>query len=61
MKEKNVLRWTVYRGLEKVSMQEMLVCVAMNLKKLATWLWRATPGSSFTFRLLIKIGFRLSV
>jgi IS5 family transposase len=42
MKEKHGLRWTVYQGLEKVLMQAMLVCVAMNLKKLATWLWRAT-------------------
>jgi transposase len=47
MKEKHGLRWTAYRGLEKVSMQAMLVCAAMNLKKLATWLWRATQGSSF--------------
>jgi len=40
-KEKHGMRWTTYRGLEKVSMQAMLTFAAMNLKKLATWLWRS--------------------
>jgi transposase len=42
MKEKHGMRWTTLRGLKKVSMQAMLVFAAMNLKKLATWLWRAS-------------------
>ncbi|SFE66875.1 Transposase DDE domain-containing protein, partial [Thermoanaerobacter thermohydrosulfuricus] len=40
MKEKHGLRWTTLRGKEKLSMQAMLVFAAMNLKKMATWLWR---------------------
>jgi len=40
-KEKHGMRWTTYRGLEKVSMQAMLTFAAMNLKKLATWLWKS--------------------
>lgn len=42
MKEKHGMRWTTLRGLRKVSMQAMLVFACMNLKKLATWLWK--PG-----------------
>ncbi len=34
------MRWTKYRGLEKVATHTMLVFAAMNLKKLATWLWK---------------------
>ncbi|SDF90160.1 hypothetical protein SAMN04244560_01422 [Thermoanaerobacter thermohydrosulfuricus] len=34
------MRWTTLRGKEKLSMQAMLVFAAMNLKKMATWLWR---------------------
>lgn len=41
MIEKHGMRWTTLRGLRRVSMQAMLVFAAMNLKKLATWLWRA--------------------
>lgn len=37
-----LLRWTNLKGLEKNSMQTMLVFAAMNLKKLATWHWRNT-------------------
>ncbi|MFK4473107.1 hypothetical protein ABH897_002838 [Paenibacillus sp. RC73] len=44
MKEKHGMRWATLRGLEKVTMQAMLVFACMNLKKLATWLWR--PGGS---------------
>jgi len=40
LKEKHGLRWTTLRGLEKVTMQAMLVFACMNLKKLANWLWR---------------------
>lgn len=39
-KEKHEMRWTKYRGLEKVATHTMLVFAAMNLKKLATWLWK---------------------
>ncbi len=45
MKEKHGMRWTTLRGLEKVTMQAMLTFVAMNLKKLATWLWCPQPDS----------------
>jgi transposase len=41
MKEKHGMRWTTLRGLEKVTMQAMLTFAAMNLKKLATWLWKS--------------------
>jgi transposase len=41
MKEKHGMRWTTLRGLEKVTMQAMLVFAAMNLKKLAAWLWKS--------------------
>lgn len=47
LKEKHGLRWTTLRGLKKVAMQAMLVFAAMNLKKLANWLWRSgQPGDS---------------
>jgi Transposase DDE domain len=55
MKEKHGMRWTTLRGLEKVTMQAMLTFVAMNLKKLATWLWKSgrpfdnNPRFSSTF------------
>ena len=50
-KEKHGMRWTTLRGLEKVSMQAMLTFAAMNLKKLATWLWRSggTKGQCLFF------------
>jgi len=47
LKEKHGLRWTNYRGLERNQMQAMLVCAAMNLKKLANYLWR--KGLSFLY------------
>jgi transposase len=40
-KEKHGMRWTTLRGLKKLSMQAMLTFAAMNLKKLASWTWRA--------------------
>lgn len=52
-KEKHGMRWTTYRGLEKVSLQAMLTFAAMNLKKLATWLWKS--GGSKGRRLLFCI------
>lgn len=39
-KEKHGMRWTRYRGLEKVSMQAMLTFTALNLKKMAGWAWK---------------------
>ena len=39
-KEKHGMRWTTLRGLEKLSMQAMLTFAAMNLKKMANWLWK---------------------
>jgi hypothetical protein len=41
LKQKHGLRWTTLRGLKKVTMQAMLVFASMNLKKLATWLWKS--------------------
>ena len=41
LKEKHGMRWTTLRGLEKVTMQAMLTFTAMNLKKMAIWLWRS--------------------
>ncbi|MFS0691052.1 hypothetical protein AB1K89_17615 [Sporosarcina sp. 179-K 8C2 HS] len=35
------MRWTTPRGLKKISMQAMLTFSAVNLKKLASWTWRA--------------------
>lgn len=40
-KEKHGMRWTTLRGLKKVTMQAMLTFASMNLKKLATWLWKS--------------------
>lgn len=41
LKEKHGIRWTTWRGLNRVTMQAMLTFAAMNLKKLATWLWKS--------------------
>ncbi|OTN88090.1 hypothetical protein A5819_000542 [Enterococcus sp. 7E2_DIV0204] len=38
-KEKHGMRWTKYRGVEKVQVHTMLVFAAMNLKELANWKW----------------------
>ncbi|HZG78423.1 MAG TPA: transposase, partial [Paenibacillus sp.] len=54
MKEKHGMRWTTLRGLRKVSMQAMLVYACMNLKKLATWLWRS-GGSKRRFAALLLL------
>ncbi len=58
MKEKHGMRWTTLRGLEKVTMQAMLVFAAMNLKKMATWLWksgRQKVNDQNTFGIFIKL------
>ena len=39
-KEKHAMRYTQYRGLAQVTNWVKLKFVAMNLKKLARWLWR---------------------
>ena len=39
-KEKHGMRWTTLRGLKKLSMQAMLTFAALNLKKMANWIWR---------------------
>jgi hypothetical protein len=48
-KEKHGMRWTTLRGLKKVTMQAMLTYASMNLKKLATWLWKS-GGSKHPIR-----------
>jgi hypothetical protein len=40
-KEKHGTRWTTLQGIKKVTMQAMLTFASMNLKKLATWLWKS--------------------
>lgn len=45
-KEKHGMRYTTYRGLAKVTLQATLTFTAMNLKKLANWLWK---GNAFQF------------
>ena len=39
-KEKHAMRYTQYRGLAQVSNWVKLKFAAMNLKKLACWLWK---------------------
>jgi hypothetical protein len=34
--------WKTLRGIENLSMQAMFTFAAMNLKKMANWLWK-TP------------------
>ncbi|WP_369792692.1 transposase [Exiguobacterium sp. AB2] len=50
-KEKHDMRWTRYRGLEKVSMQTMLTFAALNLKKMAgrapSFVWPSTVVEVF--------------
>ncbi|NUU98986.1 transposase [Marinitoga sp. 1154] len=46
LKEKHSMRWTTLRGKEKVSIEALLVFAAMNLKKMAIWLWRNRKGTS---------------
>ncbi|WP_397351515.1 hypothetical protein [Paenibacillus larvae] len=39
-----------YEDLKRVTMQAMLVFSAMNLKRMATWLWkRSRPSDKFNF------------
>ena len=34
------MRWTTLRGLKELSMQAMLTFAALNLKRIANWIWR---------------------
>lgn len=72
MKEKHGMRWTTLKGLQKVTLQAMLVFAAMNLKKMATWLWKTGRpddiGSnpthkfiSYTSKLLLVLPHRRSL
>jgi transposase len=47
-KEKHGMRWTTLRGLKKVSMEAMLIYSAMNLKKLANWIWKPSQLNMVT-------------
>ena len=47
-KEKHAMRYTQYRGLAQVSNWVKLKFAAMNLKKLASWLWKE-QSSPFMF------------
>lgn len=49
-KEKHGMRWTRYRGLKKVATHTMLTFAAMNLKKLATWLWKGQKPLFFCLK-----------
>lgn len=53
-KEKHAMRYTQYRGLAQVTKWVKLKFAAMNLKKLATWLWKEKLPSlrQFLFQLI---------
>ncbi len=57
------MRWTKYRGLEKVATHTMLVFVAMNLKKLlkklATWLWKGKEPLFFCSKIRNEVDKKL--
>lgn len=44
-KEKHGMRYTQYRGLDKIKMKLNLLFSCMNLKKLAIWKWRKKWGT----------------
>ena len=52
-KEKHGMRYTLYRGLSAVSKWVRLKFAAMNLKKLASWLWDKGPSPNF-FLLFVR-------
>lgn len=53
-KERHAMRYTHHRGLAAVTRWVRLKFAAMNLKKLATWLWKETV-SPFTFLFFLPI------
>ena len=44
-KEKHGMRYTQYRGLDKIKMELNLLFSCINLKKLAIWKWRKKWGA----------------
>lgn len=58
MKEKHGMRWTTLRGIDKLSMQAMLVFTCMNLKKLANWVWKSDPQNGKPLSFLLKMFIR---
>lgn len=40
LKEKHAMRWTTLRGHERVTNEAYMVYTAMNIKKMAMWLWK---------------------
>ena len=53
-KEKHAMRYTQYRGLTQVTNWVKLKFAAMNLKKLARWLWKEN-SPSFLSRLFLLL------
>ena len=52
-KEKHGMRYTQYRGLEKVKMELTLLFACMNLKKMALWKWRRRYGDKNGFSITV--------
>ncbi len=52
------MRWTILRGIKKLSMQAMLTFAAMHLKKIANWTWQSPKWQKIVARsvLLLLIG-----
>lgn len=48
------MRWIAFQLLKKVSLQAMLTFAAMNLKKLATWLWKSGGSKDRLLLFFIK-------
>ena len=53
-KQKHAMRYTQYRGLTQVTNWVKLKFAAMNLKKLARWLWKEN-SPSFLSRLVLLL------
>lgn len=50
--QKHGIHWTKYRGLQKVTVHNMLTFDAINFKKLATWLWKGSRPLFFILKIL---------
>jgi len=61
LKEKHGMRWTTLRGIRKVTMQAMLTFAAMNLKKLAIWLWRKERPTDRDRRVGVMFSFSMTI
>lgn len=57
-KEKHGMRFTRLRGLAKIKMEVTLIFSCMNLKKLASRLWKRRCGSSFICTFIFKISWK---